>query len=213
MRKIKFVLISAALFSLLFSPLFAPAQVNYATRAWNFISQAAALGPPAGLNKLIGGNANKDARGCAVQLAKRNPDRAANIMIAVCQRLIIFGNTTRQTRAYQNPKDPVQPFRYQYWQEAVTQSNLASNYIKQTSKTNPQQASQLAIRLATLFYNNIPGNKNYAAYRSTFRQKAKWYLYSSNSESARYYANKIMNKKQRQTVLNQIQGLRKAWKL
>jgi len=213
MKKIRFILLGAALSSLMFSPLFAPPPVDYAARAWNFISQAAALGPPAGLNKLIGGNANKDARGCAVQVGKRNPAGAANIMIAVCQRLIIFGNTTRQTRAYQNRKDPIQPFRYQYWQEAVTQSNLASRFIKQTSKTNPQQASQLAIRLATLFYNNIPANKSYAAMRSTFRQKAKWHLYSSNSESARCYANKIRNKNQRQTVLNQIQGLRKAWKL
>lgn len=213
MNKIKFILLGAALSSLMFSPLFAPPPVDYAARAWNFISQAAALGPPAGLNKLIGGNANKDARGCAVQVGKKNPAGAANIMIAVCRRLIIFGNTTRQTRAYQNPKDPIQPFRYQYWQEAVNQSNLASQYIQKTAKTNPQQASQLAITLATLFFNNIPANKNYTAYRSTFRQKATWYLHSSNSESARYYANKIRDRKQRQTVLNRIQALRKAWKL
>jgi hypothetical protein len=212
MKKAASFFLSGVFLLWMFSPPAAFPQ-NYIARAWSFIRQANAEGPPAGLNKLIGGNANKDARGCAVKVAKTDPLSAANIMIAVGENLMRFARITRQTRAYQNPKDPVQPFRYQYWQEAVTQLNLASRYISQVAKTNPPQAAQLAIKLATLFYNNIPANASYETMRNTYRQRAATYLHASNSESARYYAGKIRDRNRRQIVLKRIQALRKSWNL
>lgn len=188
------------------------AQV-YQARARSFISQAQALGPPAGLGKLTSSNPNTGAAGCAAQLAKTAPDDAAEILIAVGQTLIGFANTTKQTRPYENPKDPIQPFRYYYWQQAIHQLNMASKYAVQLGRTDPQQAAQIMIRIATLYYNSIPTNKSYGAYISAYRQKAKWHLYSSNSESARFFAKKIKDAAEQKAALARIDGLRKSWKL
>ena len=186
---------------------------NYQAQANTLIAQAAALGPPAGLKYLISTNWQYGARGCAVKLSKTNPTAAANILIAIAQRLIIYANTTREQRRIENPRDPIQPFRYKYWQEAIYQLSLADRYIRIVSKTNPQLAANMAFQIAGIYYNNIPQNPNYKAYRRNYRAQARTHLQSSNTVSALTYAKKIKNKAQRLAMINRIKTQHKIWKL
>ena len=212
MNKIKPAFVVGLSLVFLFSSLPIFSQ-SHRARAWNLISQAATQGPPAGLSKLISTNASYGARGCAVKVGFKNPAEAANILIAIAQRLMIYANTTRQTRANENPKDPYQPFRYKYWQEAINQLSLADRYIKKLAKTNPLQAANMAIRIATLYYNNMPVRSSYKVYRDTYRAQARTHLDSSNPVSARSHAGKIKNKAQCRAMLNRIKAQRRAWNL
>ena len=212
MSKIKPAVVVGLSLIFLFSSLPVFSQSNRA-RAWNLIRQAATMGPPAGLSKLISTNPSYGARGCAVKIAVKNPAEAANILIAIAQRLMIYANTTRQTRADENPRDPYQPFRYKYWQEAISQLILADRYIKRLAKINPLEAANMAIRIATLYYNNIPIRRSYKAYQDTYRAQARTHLDSSNPVSARSHAGKIKNKAQRRAMLNRIKAQQRAWNL
>ena len=190
-----------------------PIVGQYRTTALNLINQAAKLGPPDGMNLLINTNSSHGAHGCAVKESEKDPASAATILIAIAERLIIFANTTTEKRIPENPRDPIQPRRYVYWMQAIFELDLADRYIRKVSETNLQQAANLAIRIATLYYNSIPTNNNYQQMQNNYRAKARYHLYDINIHSAHGYARKIKDKAQQTALMNQIKGLHQAWKL
>ncbi len=173
------------------------------------VGQAAALGPPAGWNLLIG---TSGAHGCAVKESYKNPARAATLLIAIAQRLIIFANTTTESRPQLDVQDPIRPRRNRYWMDAIHQLDLADRYIRKLVKTNPQLCVNMAIQIATVYFNNIPTSQNYIQMQNNYRAKARYHLYDRNIYSAHGYISHIENKAQREAMLNQIKALHQAWK-
>ena len=209
MRKIKLLFVMCISIMLIIS---LPVFGDYFTHGMTLIGQAAAKGPPAGWNLLIGTNWKYGARGCAVRESYENPARAANLLIAIAQRLIIFANTTTETRVHEDSQDPIRPRRNRYWMDAIHQLDLADKYIRKLVKTNPQLCANMAIRIATIYYNSIPTNPNYIQMQRNYVAKARYHLYDNNIHSAHGYIKDIKNKDQRAAMLKRIKALHQNWK-
>lgn len=189
-----------------------PVFGDYFTHGMTLVGQAAAKGPPDGWNLLIGTNWKTGARGCAVQESKTNPARAANLLMAIAQRLIVFANTTTESRPQKDVQDPIRPRRNRYWMDAIHQLDLADKYIRKLVKTNPQLCVNMAIRIATIYFNNIPTSENYSQMQRNYLAKARYHLYDKNIYSAHGYIKYIKNKTQQQAMLTKIKALRQTWK-
>ena len=209
MRKIKLLFVVWISIILITS---LPVFGDYFEDGMAFVGRAAALGPPAGWNLLIGTNSRYGARGCAVKESYENPARAATLLISIAQRLIVFANTTTETRVHEDSQDPIRPRRNRYWMDAIHQLDLADKYIRKLVKTNPQLCVNMAIRIATVYFNSIPASANYIQMQNNYRAKARYHLYDRNIYSAHGYIYHIENKTQRTAMLNRIKALHQAWK-
>jgi|GEM_PF-5043368 hypothetical protein len=181
------------------------AAVDYKAQAAAFIAQAQALGPPAGLDKLLSNNAAYGAYGCSLQVGKNDPAEAVRILLRIGQALVVYANTTKQWREGINAADKTKYFRDMYFQHGKSTVDKSKVYLQTLASTRADLAVSLALDVASFFYNSRARDE---AYRSAYIDMARWYL-----GEARRHAAKAKDQAGRKALLLQIETRKKTLNL
>lgn len=179
-----------------------PVAVDYKAQAAAFITQAQALGPPAGLDKLLSNNPAYGAYGCSLQVGKADPAEAVRILLRIGQALVVFANTTRQWREGINAADPNKYFRDMYFQHGKSTVDHAKGHLQVLAVTRADLAVGLALDVASFFFNSRARDE---AYRSAYIEMARWYL-----GEARRLAAKAKDQAARKALILQIDTRKRA---
>jgi hypothetical protein len=179
-----------------------PVAIDYKAQASAYIARGQALGPPAGLDKLIAGNPANGAYGCAIMVGKTDPAEAVRILIRIGQALVVFANTTRQWREGINAADRTKYFRDMYFQQGKTTVDHAKGYLRTLAVTRADLAVGLALDVASFFYSSRARDE---AYLSAYVEMARWYL-----GEARSLAAKAKDQAARKALILQIDNRKRA---